>query len=114
MEEIFKKTNKPIIKISAKNNMGIDILYDKIIEMFNLGKIESNKKMVVTNDRHKALLIKAKNNIEKAINELNENIPIDICSVYIREGLQNLGEILGENISEEIINEIFKNFCLGK
>ena len=114
MEEILKKINKPIIKISAKNNIGIDILYDKILEMFNLGKIESNKKMVVTNDRHKALLIKSMQNIEKAINELNENIPIDICSVYIREGLQNLGEILGENISEEIINEIFKNFCLGK
>lgn len=114
MEEELKKINKPVIKISAKNNEGIDMLYDKIIEMFNLGKIEQKDKMIVTNDRHKSLVIKAKQNIDKAINAMDEDIPIDICTIYIKEGLQNLGEILGENISEEIINEIFKNFCLGK
>lgn len=114
MEEELKKIQKPVIKISAKNNSGIDIIYDETIKMFNIGNIMLNGDLVITNERHKALIMKAKESIEKAIESLKNNIPIDICSVYIKESLNYLGEIMGQNVSEEIINQIFKNFCLGK
>lgn len=114
MEKELAKINKPIIKISAKNNNGIDMLYSEITKMFNLGKIMANNELVVTNERHKELIRLAKTNIENGITSIRDNVPIDISSVYIKETLENLGGITGENVSEEIINQIFKNFCLGK
>jgi len=114
MEKELAKINKPIIKISAKNNNGIDMLYSEITKMFNLGKIMANNELVVTNERHKELIRLAKTNIENGITSIMDNVPIDISSVYIKEALENLGGITGENVSEEIINQIFKNFCLGK
>ena len=110
----IEKIDKPVIRISAKNGDGIDKLYFQIEKMFNLGKIEANQKTIITNERHKSLILNAKDNIRRAIEEMNTNTPQDICSVYIKETLECLGEIVGKNVSEEIINEIFKNFCLGK
>ena len=114
MEKEIEKISKPIFKISAKNNIGIDKLYSKIDKIFNLGKIEANNEIVVTNERHKNLINKANENICEAIKSIQNKIPIDMVSVYIKESLECLGEIMGENISDEIINQIFKNFCLGK
>ena len=114
MENELKKLEKPIIKISAKNNEGIDILYDNIIKMFNLGKLKTNEELIITNERHKNQILKSKENIIKAIEAIKNNVPTDIATVYIKQALEDIGEIMGHNISEEIINQIFKNFCLGK
>lgn len=114
MMDELSKYSKPIFKISAKNNEGLDILYDEIEKMFNLNQISSNNETTITNERHKIQIIKAKENIERAINSIKNNMPMDICSIYIKEALEDLGEITGKNVSEDIINEIFKNFCLGK
>lgn len=114
MENELKKLEKPIIKISAKNNDGIDILYDNIIKMFNLGKLKTNEELIITNERHKNQILKSKENIIKAIESIENNVPTDIATVYIKQALEDIGEIMGHNISEEIINQIFKNFCLGK
>lgn len=114
LENEIKKIKKPIIKISAKNNDGIDLLYSEIEKMFNLDKIEANDEIVITNERHKTQIRKAKENINEAIKSLNSNIPTDISSIAIKQALIELGEITGKNVSEDIINEIFKNFCLGK
>lgn len=114
MEKEIEKISKPIFKISAKNNIGIDKLYSEIDKIFNFGKIEANNEIVVTNERHKNLINKANENICEAIKSIQNKIPIDMVSVYIKESLECLGEIMGENISDEIINQIFKNFCLGK
>lgn len=114
IEQSVKKLGKPIIKISAKNNIGIDKLYDEAIKMFNLGVIGLNNELIITNERHKNLIVKARDNIEEAIQAFKQNIPADVCSIYIKMTLESLGEIMGQNVSEEIINQIFKNFCLGK
>lgn len=114
MMDELSKYSKPIFKISAKNNEGLDILYAEIEKMFNLNQISSNNETTITNERHKIQIIKAKENIERAINSIKNNMPMDICSIYIKEALEDLGEITGKNVSEDIINEIFKNFCLGK
>ena len=113
-EEKLIKSNKDIIKVSILNNEGIEKIYEKIFELFNLDKINLDNSVTVTNERHKNEIIKSKQNIEKAIQALNEKLPMDIITVYIKESLEKLGNITGENVSEDIINNIFAKFCLGK
>lgn len=114
IEKRLSKIEKPIIKISAKNNEGIDLLYVQIEKMFNLANIDVNDEIVITNERHKGQIVKARKEIEEGIKAMKNNLPIDICSIHIKQALEELGEITGKNVSEDIINEIFKNFCLGK
>lgn len=111
-EEISKFDN--IIKISALKKEGIEQLYDKISDLFNLNKLNVDNDVVITNERHKNQIQKAGQNLEKAIQSLNMNMPIDIIAISLKDVLSNLGEITGEEASEEIINEIFARFCLGK
>lgn len=114
MEEEIKKLNKPVIKISAKEEMGLENLYDEIKKMFELNEISSNNEILITNERHKNQIIKAKQNILNAIETVKNNTPVDIISIYINQAMEDLGEITGVNVSENIINEIFAKFCLGK
>lgn len=103
-----------ILKISALNKTGIEELYDKIFEMFNLDEINLDNEVLITNLRHKNIISKAKENALNAKNALENNMPIDIIAIYIRQILDDLGEITGEVVTEDIINEIFSKFCLGK
>ena len=103
-----------IIKISALKKEGLDNLYEKINDLFNLNKINVDNDIVITNERHKIQIQKAIQNLEKAIKSLNDNMPIDIVAISLKDVLSDLGEITGEEASEEIINEIFARFCLGK
>lgn len=107
-------TNKKIIKISAQKGIGIDELYNEIENLFNIKQIDSENEIIITNMRHKSQINLAIENIQKAIESINLNLPIDIISIYIKQTLEDLGKITGENISEDIINEIFSKFCLGK
>ena len=100
--------------MSALNKQGIEEMYNKIAELFKFNDIEEDNSFIITNIRHKELIKKANKNIEDAINTLKNNLPIDIISINIKDALENLGNITGENVSENIINEIFKKFCLGK
>ena len=106
--------NKKIIKISALEQTGIDELNSEIINLFKLNEINFDSEIIVTNARHKNLINKALENTNEALNVIENNMPIDIIAVYIKEILENLGLITGENVSEDIINEIFSKFCLGK
>ena len=114
MEKEINKLNKPVIKISAKEEMGLENLYDEIKKMFELNEISSNNEILITNERHKNQIIKAKQNILDAIETVRNNMPVDIISIYINQAMEDLGEITGVNVSENIINEIFAKFCLGK
>ena len=111
-EEIIKFSN--IIKISALKKEGIEDLYNKIGELFNLNEINVDNDIVITNERHKVQIQKAIQNLKNANESLNAGMPIDITSISLKTVLSNLGEITGEEASEEIINEIFSRFCLGK
>lgn len=110
--ELSKFNN--IIKISALKKEGLENLYEKINDLFNLNKINVDNDIVITNERHKIQIKKAIENLEKAIKSLDNNMPIDIVAISLKDVLSNLGEITGEEASEEIINEIFARFCLGK
>ncbi len=110
--EIVKFNN--IIKISALKKEGIDKLYEKINDLFNFNQINVDNDIVITNERHKIQIQKAIQNLNKAIKSLSINMPIDIVAISLKDVLSDLGEITGEEASEEIINEIFARFCLGK
>lgn len=105
---------KNIIKISALKNQGIEELYDKITDLFNLNEINLDNEVIITNQRHKNLIVNAVENLKNAKQSLLEGMPIDIIEISLKNTLENLGSITGEEASEEIINEIFSRFCLGK
>ena len=113
-DEIFKDFTDNIIEISALNNIGIDKLYSKITKLFELNEINVDNDLVITNIRHKNLITKSIESIEKTKDIIEKNMPIDIVAVYIKDILEDLGNITGEYVTEEIINEIFSKFCLGK
>ena len=110
----INKIDKPVIKISAKTGYGIENLYSEIVRMFEINEVEINNCEIITNVRHKNQIRKAVNNIDDAIDSIKNNMPIDIVSINIRDCLSDLGDITGENVTDDIINKIFSKFCLGK
>ncbi len=110
----LKGVSDYIIKISALNNMGIEDLYEKISELFNLNEINLDNEVVITNVRHKNLISKSIENLKKTKETIQNNMPLDIIAIFIKDILEDLANITGEMVSEDIINEIFSKFCLGK
>ena len=106
--------NKNIINMSTKNKIGLETLFEKITTMFNLDEINLDNDIVITNERHKNLISKAIENLNKAEDILKKGMPVDIIAISLKDVLTNLGAITGEEAGEEIINEIFARFCLGK
>lgn len=106
--------NKKIIKISALTQDGIEKISKTIVEMFKINEINIDDQIIVTNTRHKNLINKALNSTENAQISLENKMPMDIVAIEIKNILEDLGEITGEDVSENIINEIFAKFCLGK
>ena len=113
-DERFTRITNRILKISALNKEGIEKLYKIISEMFNLNEINLDNEVLITNVRHKNIISKAIENVKKAEEALDIDMPTDIITIYIKEILEDLGEITGEVVTEDVINEIFSKFCLGK
>ena len=113
-DERFTSITNNILKISALNKTGIDLLYEKISNMFNLNEINLDNDLLITNIRHKNIISKSLENVKKSKEALEKKLPIDIITIYIKNILEDLGEITGEVVTEDIINEIFSKFCLGK
>ncbi len=110
----FNNINKKVIEISTKTQEGIDELYKTISEMFKLKDIVSNGEIIVSNNRHKSIIINSRNNLNKAKETIYKNMPIDIISTYLKEIIEELGKITGESVTDDVISEIFSKFCLGK
>ena len=110
----IKDVNTEVINISLKNNEGLERIYESLVKMFNLNQINLDNELTITNIRHQELINKAIESTRMALNDLNNSMPIDIISINIKEILEHLGEITGDNVSEDIIKSIFAKFCLGK
>ena len=110
----IEKFTKDVIEFSTVSEEGLDILYKRIEEMFNLSELESDNSEIITSNRQKQHILLAMEAVEKAQNSLESKMPIDITAICLKDILEELSEITGENASEDIINEIFKKFCLGK
>ena len=112
--KLNKKLLDSYIEISVKENIGIDKIKDEIKRLFNIGEISTNDMTYLSNARSIALLKKSLNNINDAINEINNNNPIDIVELSLKESWNNLGEVIGETYTDELLDELFSRFCLGK
>lgn len=113
LEEI-KSVNKPIVEISTKTREGLEELYLEISNLFKLKEIANDGETIVSNVRHKNIIINSRKNLNKARETIRNNMPIDIISTYLKEILEELGKITGETVTEDVIAEIFSKFCLGK
>ncbi len=112
--EKLKDADAKIIEISALNKTGIDDLYNEITKMFDLNQINLDQDVVITNVRQKNLIEKALSSVKKAEETMSKKMPIDIIAIFIKEILEELGNITGEIATDDIIDEIFSKFCLGK
>ncbi len=112
--EKLKKFKNNIIEFSTINETGLDKLYNKIEELFKLNELECENTEIITNNRHKQQILYALEDVEKGRESLETHMPVDITAICLKDILEKLAEITGENVSEDIINEIFKKFCLGK
>ena len=111
-KDMFKSDK--VIEMSTKTLAGIEELEETIEEMFNISELNIENEIVITNVRHKNLIHKAAEEIKNAIVSIKNGLPIDMLSIDLQEALQNLGEITGESISEEVVKGIFAKFCVGK
>ena len=103
-----------IIAISAKEKIGIEELYQEMINLFSLNQIQVQDEALITNVRHKNAITEARKAIAKALETIQKGLPIDLIAIPVKEALEAIGEITGENASEAIIEEVFARFCLGK
>jgi len=110
----IEKCNKPIVEISTKTREGLDILYKEISDMFKLNEIALDGETIISNERHKNIIINSRKILNKARETIKNNMPIDIISGDLKEIIEELGKITGETVTEDVISEIFSKFCLGK
>ena len=109
-----KEEKEEYIYISAKTGKGIDKLEQIISDRFNLIKYNNNEELILINERHKIALGKCRDNLLSAKKQIEEGQTIDLITIDITEALQNINSITGEDVSEEVVNQIFEKFCLGK
>ena len=105
---------REVIQISAINKTGIEKLYETISKMYDLNEIAVDDSLTLTNERHKQAIMNIEKCIKKAKQSIQDKMPIDIITISITDILEEIGKITGEGVSEDIISEIFKKFCLGK
>lgn len=114
LDELKRFGVNEVIKMSVLNNEGIDELKNKIEEIFNTNDLDFENELIITNERHRDLLNKSKEYLEVAKKEIEDNEPIDIVSIVIKNATKSLGEIIGADVNQDIVNKIFEKFCLGK
>ena len=104
-----------VVEISAKDNIGIESMEEEIYSFIIEEKVEdSSEGLIITNIRHKTALEKTKESIRNIFDTIDSGMPMDLISVDLKEALDNLSEITGEISSEDILDHIFGNFCVGK
>ena len=110
----IKKFTTPIIEVSAKNNLGIEKLEEVLKNMFFEGNLSFNDEIYITNIRHKTALQDAYASLQRVIESIDSGMPEDFYSIDLLDAYESLGSITGETIVEDLVNEIFSKFCMGK
>lgn len=112
--DIRNYLDKPVISISAKEQQGMDVLKETIQEMFFSGNITFNDEIYITNIRHKNALAEAKKSLEMVLQSMADGMPEDFLTIDMMSAYEELGTIIGEAVGEDLVNEIFSKFCMGK
>ena len=112
--ELERLTGKQVITVSAKEETGLEELKSQIESMFFQGKLHLPEDVYITNLRHKKLLQEAVESLNQVLDSLHAHMPEDFYSIDLMSAYEALGSILGESVDEDVINEIFHKFCVGK
>ena len=113
-EKEIKELGKKVLKISLVPESNLSDFYKELDKMFNLNEINADNEILITSLRHKTIIENAIKHTIEAKKDLEQGMPIDIISINIKAVLEDLAEITGENVTEDIIKDIFSKFCLGK
>lgn len=113
-EELEEKTGKQVILISAKEETGLDAFAKALENMFYSGLIDKKEEVFITSLRHKQALLEAKESLSKVMESLELDMPEDFYSIDLMNAYRALGEIIGEAVDEDLVDTIFKEFCMGK
>ena len=113
-EDIEKETGVIPVMISAKNNTGLDEFEKKVRDMFYDGKIELNDELYITNLRHKEALSESLESLKLVKESIDNDMPEDFFSIDLMNAYEVLGRIIGESVEDDLVNEIFSKFCMGK
>ena len=113
-ESIRKHLDKKMIAISAKEQTGIEELEETIREMFFTGEVTFNDEVYITNIRHKTALQEARNSLNLVLQSILDGMPEDFYSIDLMNAYEELGSIVGEAVEDDLVNEIFSKFCMGK
>ena len=114
IEELKAKTGSPVIPVSVVEETGISQLEDEIKRMFFHGELSFNDEVYITNARHKAALEEAKESLKLVIGSIAMGMSEDFFSIDLMNAYESLGRIVGESVGEDLVNEIFSKFCVGK
>ena len=114
IKEKLSGADHKMIAISAKENLGIDVLEETITEMFFHGTISFNDEVYITNIRHKNALIQAVESLKLVKQSVENGMPEDFYSIDLMNTYEELGTIIGEAVEDDLVNEIFSKFCMGK
>ena len=114
METLKNRVNRPVISVSAKEETGIRELEKEIKNMFFSGEISFNDEVYITNARHKEALMEAAESLGLVKNSIEMDMPEDFFSIDLMNAYESLGRIIGESVGEDLVNEIFSKFCMGK
>ena len=113
-EMIQEKLSKPVISVSAREETGIEEFADLLEKMFLEGKVSFNDEVYLTNARQKNAMEEAKRSFERVKESIEAGMPEDFFSIDLMAAYDSLGQILGESVGEDLVNEIFSKFCMGK
>lgn len=113
-EELKKKTGLCVLPVSAKEETGIRELEEEIKRLFFSGSIAFDDQIYITNARHKEALTEAYESLSLVRNSIEMNMPEDFFSIDLMNAYESLGRIIGESVGEDLVNEIFSKFCMGK
>ena len=124
LENFFKDLSKkknlaenfcpPILFFSAKNKIGLNELEDTIEKMFFENKLDFNNEIFISNERQLSSLKNALSSLKNVLSSIENNMPEDLLTIDLMDGYTHLSNILGEEINDDLINEIFSKFCMGK
>ena len=114
MQEICNLSGKDVISFSAAKGDGLDELESYIKRQFIESKIEEKDDLYITNARQKEALVQTKDSLEKVLESIELGMPEDLYAIDLTNAYESLGKIIGETLEEDIINKIFKDFCMGK
>ena len=114
INELKQISNRDVITFSAKTGDGIDSLEEEIRDMFYSGKVTYNDQVYITNARHKEALENACESLKQVKNSVQACMPEDFYSIDLMDAYADLGLIIGESVEDDLVNEIFSKFCMGK